>query len=118
MKNILLIQQQAPFNQAKGRESLDLILALAAVEHQVTVLFRDDAVYQLLAADTASSLRLKTYNRSFKLFDLYDVQQVYVCQQSLQKRHLTHDMLTADIQLIAEDDISRLLLDQHHIISC
>ncbi|MDX3775128.1 sulfurtransferase complex subunit TusC [Chromatiaceae bacterium AAb-1] len=118
MQNILIIQRHSPFNQATGRESLDLILALAAVEHKVTVLFTGDAIYQLLPADTAASLLLKPYNRGFKLFGLYDIEQVYVCQQSMIERNIPVNVLPAGMQLASADVIRQLLSQQQHLISC
>ncbi|MDP5191787.1 DsrE family protein, partial [Rheinheimera baltica] len=48
MCNLLVLLRYSPFNNAQGREALDLILALAAVDHNVSVLFSGDAVFQLL----------------------------------------------------------------------
>ncbi|EIW90543.1 dsrE-like protein [Alishewanella agri BL06] len=89
MQAILLIQTASPFNQAKAREALDLALALAAIEHQVSMLFQDDAVYQLLAPDfEQTTAPLKAFQKSFGLFALYDIGPCLVCQQSLAARGL------------------------------
>lgn len=89
MQAILLIQTASPFNQAKAREALDLALALAAVEHQVSMLFQDDAIYQLVAPDFGqANAPLKAFQKSFGLFALYDIGPCLVCQQSLAARGL------------------------------
>jgi tRNA 2-thiouridine synthesizing protein C len=117
MRNILVLQRHSPFNNSKGREALDLILALAAVEHNVSVLFSGDAVYQLLPTLDQPDFKLKAYPRSFKLFGLYDVDQVYVCSRTLTERSIAADALSITVTVLAEDGIARLLNEQHQVIT-
>ncbi len=117
MQNILVLQQHSPFNSSKGREALDMVLALAAVEHNVSILFSADAVYQLLASLDHADFMLKTYPRSFKLFTLYDIEQVYVCQQSLAQRGLSEDQLSIPVTVLDAAGIANLLATQHQVIS-
>ena len=118
MRNILVLQQHSPFNSHHGREALDLVLALAAVEHNVSVLFRADAVYQLLATSDHTDFKLKTFTRSFKLFSLYDVERVYVCEASLRARGISPEQLTFAAQPLAQHDIVKLLNKQHQVVTC
>lgn len=116
MQNILLLQQHSPFSSSHGREALDMTLALAAVEHNVSVLFCADAVYQLLASHEHADFRLKAYTRSFKLFALYDIEQVYVCQQSLMQRAIKPEQLSIDVTLLDQQQIAQLIHNQHQVI--
>lgn len=117
MRNILLIQRYSPFNSSHGREALDLLLALAAVEHSVSVLFSGDAVYQLLATQQHADFKLKAYPQSFKLFTLYDIEQVYVCQQALEKRGLSTGQLSINAVVLDNIGIASLLARQHQVIT-
>ncbi len=117
MRNILLIQRHAPYNSSHGREALDLLLALAAVEHQVSVLFSGDAVYQLLATAEQADFKLKAYTRSFKLFALYDIGQVYVCQASLEQRHILPAELSIAARCVNATQIQQLINTQHQVIT-
>ena len=118
MRNILVLQQHSPFNNHHGREALDLVLALAAVEHNVSVLFQGDAVYQLLPTAEHTDFRLKAYTRSFKLFSLYDVEQVYVCKASLSSRGITPEQLAFAVQPLTQDEIANLFTAQHQVVTC
>lgn len=80
MKKILVILSQSPFNTNKAREGQDLLLALAAVEHQVSVLYCGAGVLQLRQNGT---LPIKDFTVQQKLFDLYDIDAVYACAHSL-----------------------------------
>src|SRR5690606_21057609 len=115
-RNILVVQRHSPFNSSKGREALDLLLALAAVEHNVSLLFSDDAVYQLLPTLDQPDFKLKAYPRSFKLFALYDIEQVYVCQQSLTERGLDASRLLINVAVLDKPGIAQLFGRQHQVI--
>ena len=117
MRNILLLQRLSPFNHANGREALDMSLALAAVEHNVSILFCDDAVYQLLPTADHIDFGLKPYPRSFKLFSLYDIEQVYVCHESVTARGLKPEQFSINVTMLTREDIAALLSAQHQVIT-
>ena len=117
MRNILLQQQHSPFNYSYGREALDMVLALAAIEHSVSILFCDDAVYQLLPTVDQPDFGLKPYPRSFKLFSLYDIEQVYACLESVTARGLKPELFSINITLLTRADIVALLSAQHQVIT-
>lgn len=114
--NIAVVVTNLPFDGIAARESLDLIFALAAVDHQVSVIFSDDAVYQLVKADDSAELMVKDFRRSFKLFELYDIEQLYICAESLRQRQLQASALVLDLQVLESAEFSQLLYTQHHVI--
>lgn len=113
---IAVLVTKLPLQGIEARESLDLIFALAAVDHQVSVIFSDDAVYQLLKADDSAGLMVKDFRRSFKLFELYDIEQLYVCVESLRQRKLEAYELMLDLQQLESNELNQLLLTQQHVI--
>ncbi len=117
MQNITVVFRHSPFNTAKAREALDMALALAAVDHKVTVLFCDDGVYALLNTSEQPQFTLKHFNRSFKLFSLYDIEQIVVCAASLAARHLNASDLIMPAEPLTPDAVQALLAQQQHIIS-
>jgi tRNA 2-thiouridine synthesizing protein C len=116
MQHITVIQRQSPFNSSDGREALDLLLAFAAVEHRLTVIFSGDAVYQLLTLNETVNFQLKRYQRGFKLFGLYDIEQVYVCQQALTQRQLNPADLAINAIPVSAEKLQQLLASQQHIV--
>lgn len=89
MKKILIIQSQSPFVSNQGREGQELALALAAVEHQIDVFYVGNAVLQLLCGDAEPSMPVKNYLLQQKLFGLYDINALYVCEKSLAQYQLS-----------------------------
>lgn len=116
MRNILLIQRHSPFNNSHGREALDMLLALAAVEHQISILFSADAIYQLLPVEQQPEVKLKIYPRSFKLFGLYDIEQVFVCQTSLLQRNIQPAQLNIAVKVLSPEQIQQLIAQQQQVI--
>lgn len=114
MAKILLIHQASPFSSATAREAQDLSLALAATEHEVTLLYRGPAIFQLLPLQT--TVAVKDFTVSQKLFDLYDVAAVCVCQQSLQQYQLTSAQLRLPVQVVDLSAQQQLLDDASHIL--
>lgn len=118
MQSIAIIQTQPPFNQAKARESLDLILALAAVDYSLSIIFSGDAVYQLLPPNTSNNFPVKAVQKSFGLFALYDIENCLVCATSLQARGLTGLHLPQGFVVASEAEIKATLASAQHIIRC
>lgn len=118
MQHIVIIQTHSPFNQAKARESLDLILALAAVDYTISILFADAGVYQLLPPDTRSGSPLKVFQKSFGLFQLYDINNCFVCSASLAARDLLNISLPEGFRVIETSEIQQVLAAAQHIIRC
>ncbi len=74
MSTILLVMQHSAFCDASSREGQDLAMALAATEHQVSLLYREEAVLQLLPL--ASPVAVKDFTKAQKLFQLYDIEDI------------------------------------------
>ncbi len=117
MKKIALVFTQSAFSQSISREAQDLALALAAVEHEVTLIYLDAAVTQLLPA-AQQHFGVKDFTLSQKLFALYDIHQVVVARDAMALFQLDVNELRIDAELLSNDDIKALLLTQDHIVRC
>lgn len=113
---IAVVVTSLPLQGIAARESLDLIFALAAVDHQLSVIFSGDAVYQLVKAEDSTTLMVKDFRRSFKLFELYDIENLYVCAESLRKRNLQASELVPGFQPLEQTELSQLFFTQQHVI--
>ena len=86
MSRIAFITRQAPHGNAIAREAQDAILATSALTEALSVFFIGDGVYQLLKNQTTEHILSRNFSSTFKLFDLYDIDNVYVCMDSLIER--------------------------------
>ena len=101
MNKVAFMFRTPPHGSASGREGLDAVLATSALSEDIGVFFSDDGVYQLLAAQEPSVILGRHYAPTFGLLDLYDVEQVYVCQRSLSERGIMVAELIIEAQVLA-----------------
>lgn len=113
MRRVVIIQQHSAWDGSAAREAQDLCLALAAAEHQVTVLYRGAAVTQLLPL--AESLVVKDFTVTQKLFALYDIACVAVCQQAMADLSLTTGQLRIQAEMLNAAE-QCALLDQADLV--
>ena len=85
----------APHGNAISREGLDALLAATAFcdEEEISVFFIDDGVLNLLDGQNPELLLQKDFIRTFKLLDLYDIEQRFVCADSLDQYNLQTEQL-------------------------
>ena len=97
----------APHGNAISREGLDALLAATAFcdEEEIGVFFVDDGVLNLLDGQNPELLLHKDFIRTFKLLDLYDIEQRFICADSLDQYNLHAEQL-----IISAEKIDRTLL--------
>ena len=92
----------APHGNAISREGLDALLAATAFcdEEDIGVFFIDDGVLNLLDGQNPELLLQKDFIRTFKLLDLYDIEQRFVCADSLDQYNLQTEQLIISAEKI------------------
>ena len=92
----------APHGNAISREGLDALLAATAFcdEEEIGVFFIDDGVLNLLDGQNPEVLLQKDFIRTFKLLDLYDIEQRFVCANSLDQYNLQAEQLIISAEKI------------------
>ena len=91
-----------PHRNAISREGLDALLAATAFcdEEEISVFFIDDGVLNLLDGQNPELLLQKDFIRTFKLLDLYDIEQRFVCADSLDQYNLQTEQLIISAEKI------------------
>ena len=92
----------APHGNAISREGLDALLAATAFcdEEEIGVFFIDDGVLNLLDGQNPELLLQKDFIRTFKLLDLYDIEQRFICADSLDQYNLQAEQLIISAEKI------------------
>jgi len=52
-----------------------------------------------------------------QMLELYDVENIYVCQQSLSERNISVDQLVIKTRLLNTEEINEHLQQQHQLMS-
>ena len=101
----------APHGNAISREGLDAFLAATAFcdEEEIGVFFIDDGVLNLLDGQNPELLLQKDFIRTFKLLDLYDIEQRFVCADSLDQYNLQTEQLIISAEKIDRTSLIKKL---------
>lgn len=99
-KKFVYINRKAPYGSVYALESLEVVLIGAAFEQEVQLVFVDDGVYQLTKDQDTDGIGMKNFSKTYSALGDYDVNQIYVDEQSLKDRGLTMD----DLQALTYED--------------
>lgn len=117
-KKLLFVSRHAPYGSSLAKEALDAILAASAYDQQLSLLFMEDGVFQLLKNQSANEIGQKSFAAILPALPLYGINAIYVHRESLEKRQITINELVIDgVQLIDSSAISSLLAQQDQLLS-
>ncbi|MDA7746942.1 sulfurtransferase complex subunit TusC [Psychromonas sp.] len=116
-KKIGIVNRQPPHGSSDAREALDLSLALSAFNESLSLFYIGDGVYQLLAKHKTDDILQKDFQPMLQMLELYDVEQIYVCQTSLELRNISIDQLVIKPILLSIEAISSHLALQDQLLS-
>lgn len=100
-KRLLYVNRKAPYGTIYALESLEVVLVGAAFDQDVTLVFLDDGVFQLVDGQDTAGIGVKNFSRSYKALGDYEVRKIFVERESLVERGLKPDEL---MQITYEDE--------------
>ncbi|WP_448568831.1 sulfurtransferase complex subunit TusC [Thalassotalea ganghwensis] len=116
-KQFAILNTQAPFSTAHAKEALDVSLILGSYEQSTNLFFQGDGVYQLLEKQSPESINSKNFLKTFSAFEFYDIEMIYVCEQSLIERNLNANFHIDDAQVVSAAKFSELLHQQEVVFT-
>lgn len=105
MKRVLYLLRRGP--GAAADETIDLALVSGVFEQQVSMLFMDDGVYQLVGLAERQS--------SVKALPTYDIEAIHVAAHSLEERAIDAAEIALAVRL-ADRQAVRDLISSHDIV--
>ena len=100
VKKFMYLNRKAPYGTIYAWESLEVVLIGAAFDQEVSLLFVDDGVYQLVKGQDTAGIGMKNFSPTYRTLGDYEVKSIYVDKESLESRGLTQDDL---VQIAWED---------------
>jgi len=101
VKKFLYLNRKAPYGTIYAWESLEVVLIGAAFDQEVSVMFLDDGVYELIKGQNTTAIGMKNFSPTYRTLGDYEVKNIYVDRDSLESRGLSADDLVA----VAWEDI-------------
>ncbi|EEV24746.1 possible sulfur oxidation protein DsrF [Actinobacillus minor 202] len=109
-----------PFGSASSREGLDALLAASAFcqEEEILILFLNDGVFNLLKNQQPAEILQKDHIATFKLIELYDLTECFVCQESVAARKLENaEWIFSDIRWCSRDEMFAKLQQAEKVLT-
>lgn len=122
MKLLLLIRS-SPYANLRAQEALDVALVASAFEQDISILYMDDGVYQLLNQQQGNALNQKHANAPISALHFYDIEKVFAAASSLEERGLEIEDLSESLGALAKSgaltdaQISELIAEQDQVLS-
>lgn len=117
---LAILFTQAPFGSSASREGLDALLAASAFldEDQIAICFLNDGVFNLLANQAPDQILQKDHIATFKLIELYDLSECFVCQESVEKRGLNNaEWLFDGVKFVPQQTIFDVLNQAEKVLT-
>jgi tRNA 2-thiouridine synthesizing protein C len=117
MKKFMFVNRKAPYGTIYALESLEVVLITATFDQDVSLVFLDDGVYELVKGQATQGIGIKNHSKTYRALDGYDVEKLFVERESLQARGLTENDLIVDVEVLSTADMASLMSEQDVILS-
>ena len=117
VKKFMYVNRRAPHGTIYAQESLEVVLIGAAFDQDVSIVFIDDGVFQIRKDQDTSAIETKNFSKTFRALEMYDVEKLYVEQESLEARGMSVDDLNVEVEVKTSEEIGRLMEEQDVILS-
>jgi len=117
IKKFMFVNRKAPYGTIYALESLEVVLISAAFEQDVSLAFMDDGVYQLMKGINTDGIEMKSFSKTYRALEGYDIEKLYVERESMELRSLTEDDLVVDVQVVGKSEMGDLMNEQDVVLS-
>jgi tRNA 2-thiouridine synthesizing protein C len=117
VKRFMYVNRKAPYGTIYALECLEVVLITAAFDQDTSVVFVDDGVYQLKKNQDTAGIGMKNFSNTYRALDDYDVEKIYVEQESLEARGLVAEDLIIPVEVVAADKLRDIMAQQDVVIS-
>ena len=117
VKKFMFLNRKAPHGTVYALEGLEVVLITAAFDQDVSMVFTDDGVYQLMKGVDSKGIEIKDFSKTYRALDGYDIEKLYVDQASMEARGLTEEDLIVDVTVLQVAEMASLMAQQDVVIS-
>ena len=117
VKKLMYVNRKAPYGTIYALESLEVVLIGAAFDQDVSLVFMDDGVYQLKKGQDTKATEMKNFSPTYRALEMYDVEKLFVSQESMTDRGLTVDDLVVPVEVLDASQMADLMEDQDVILT-
>jgi tRNA 2-thiouridine synthesizing protein C len=116
MKKFMFVNRKPPYGTIYALESLEVVLIAATFDQDVSLVFLDDGVYELVKGQDTQGIGIKNHSKTYRALDGYDVEKLYVERESLASRGLSEDDLIVDVEVLGSAELAALMAAQDVVL--
>lgn len=113
----LLVLQQAPYAGSLARAALDIAMSYAVFAQSPRLLFTGAGVLALIQAQDPAALGRKSLRKIIDSLPLYDVDEIYVDQWSMERSGLDGSLFPAFTRVLNTAELGVLRASASQIVS-
>jgi len=117
MKKFMFVNRKAPYGTIHALESLEVVLIAATFDQDCSLVFIDDGVYELVKGQDTKAIGMKNFSPIYRALEGYDVEKLYVDEESMHARGLNEDDLLVPVQKLSTAAMAALMAEQDVILS-
>lgn len=117
VKRFMYINRKAPYGTIYALESLEVVLIAAAFDQDVSLVFIDDGVYELVKGQKTEGIGVKNFSPTYRALEGYDVEKLYVEKESLEARGLTLADLLVPVEVLSGPELREVMEQQDVVLS-
>lgn len=131
IKKFMYMNRKAPYGTIYALESLEVVLIAAAFDQDVSLVFADDGVYQLMKDQNTDDIGMKNFSPTYSALGDYDIKKIYIEKESLEERGLSLEDLQElkyededddwaekdSIHLVSRTDLAKVIDEQDVVFS-
>jgi tRNA 2-thiouridine synthesizing protein C len=117
VKKFMFVNRKAPHGTVYALEGLEVVLISAAFDQDVSMVFTDDGVYELIKGVNTKGIEVKDFSKTYRALEGYDIEKLYVEKSSMDARGLTEDDLIVDVTVLDSAEMANLMAEQDVVIS-
>ena len=117
VKKFMFLNRKAPYGTVYALESLEVVLITATFDQDVSVVFMDDGVFELVKGQNTKAIEMKNFSPTYRALDGYDVEKLFVERESMEARGLSTADLVVPVEVLSSAEMGRLMAEQDIILS-
>jgi tRNA 2-thiouridine synthesizing protein C len=117
VKKFMFVNRKAPYGTIHALESLEVVLIAATFDQDVSLVFVDDGVYELVKGQNSKAIGIKNFSPTYRALEGYDVEKLYVERESLDARGLTEKDLLVPVEVLTSTEMAALMGEQDVVLS-
>jgi len=117
VKKFMFVNRKAPYGTVYALEALEVVLISAAFDQDVSMVFIDDGVYELVKGQQTKGIDMKKFSPAYRALEGYDIEKLYVDKESLKARGLTTERLLVPVEVLNPAQLAELMDQQDVVIS-